>query len=157
MTVRAYDPYLPEDAFAQFGAERAGTMDELFSDADVVSLHLPLNNQTYHVIDANAFAHMKDGVCFVNTARGALVDTQALIAALRSGKVSAASIDVFETEPLGPDSELLEMDNVLVTPHAAYYSSASLPELQEKSTDEVIRSLNGQPNRVVINKNALGL
>ena len=122
-----------------------------------MSLHLPLNKQTYHVINAEAFAAMKPGAVFVNTARGGLVDTDALIAALRSGHLGAASIDVFETEPLGTESPLVELDNVLLTPHAAYYSMASLPELVDKSTDEVVRTLEGRENRVVINKKELGL
>ena len=157
MSVIAYDPYLDDVAFESEGVKRAAEMSQVFAEADVVSLHLPSNRETYHVIDGAAFAAMKDGVSFVNTARGALVDTEALIAALRSGKVGAASLDVFEQEPLPEDSPLLEMDNVLLTPHAAYYSSDSLPELQARSTDEVVRTLTGTENRMIFNKKDLGL
>ena len=157
MEVVAYDPFLTDGVFEENGVKHALTMENVFSCADVVSLHLPLNKQTYHVINAEAFAAMKPGTAFVNTARGGLVDTDALIAALRSGHIGAASLDVFETEPLPADCPLLEMDNVLLTPHAAYYSKESLPELVAKSTDEVIRTLEERENRVVINKKALGL
>lgn len=157
MSVVAYDPYLDDAVFDREGVLRAVQMEQVFAHADVISLHLPSNKETYHVIDADAFAAMKDGVAFVNTARGALVDTQALIDALRSGKVGAASLDVFEEEPLPENSPLLELDNVLLTPHAAYYSSDSLPELQERSTDEVIRTLTGKENRMIFNKKDLGL
>lgn len=157
MSVIAYDPYLDDAAFEKEGVARAGEMTQVFAQADVVSLHLPSNRETYHVIDAAAFEAMQDGASFVNTARGALVDTEALIAALRRGKVGAASLDVFEEEPLPENSPLLEIDNVLLTPHAAYYSSDSLPELQARSTDEVIRTLTGRENRMVFNKKELGL
>lgn len=157
MEVVAYDPFLPDSVFAENGVKHALTMENVFACADAVSLHLPLNKQTYHVINAEAFAAMKPGAVFVNTARGGLVDTDALIATLRSGHLGAASIDVFETEPLGTESPLVELDNVLLTPHAAYYSMASLPELVDKSTDEVVRTLEGRENRVVINKKELGL
>lgn len=157
MKVIAYDPFLDDSVFEENGVEHAVEMVDVFKAAGVISLHLPLNKKTHHVINAEAFASMKDNVVFVNTARGGLVDTDALIDALKCGKVGAAGIDVFEVEPLNTDSELLNMDNVLVTPHAAYYSSASLPELVDKSTDEVIRVLEGRESRIVVNKKELGL
>ena len=157
MQVIAYDPYLNDEVFVEYGVQRAVKMEDALRDADVISLHLPLNPDTYHTIGESAFAAMKDGAVFVNTARGGLVDTEALIAALKSGKLGAASLDVFETEPLESDSELFKMDQVLLTPHAAYYSRESLPELQEKSTDEVVRVLRGEQNRVIFNKRELGL
>ncbi len=157
MQVIAYDPYLDDEVFVEYGVQRAVKMEDALRDADVISLHLPLNPDTYHTIGESAFAAMKDGAVFVNTARGGLVDTEALIAALKSGKLGAASLDVFETEPLESDSELFKMDQVLLTPHAAYYSRESLPELQEKSTDEVVRVLRGEQNRVIFNKRELGL
>ena len=157
MKVIAYDPYLPDSVFEENGVAHAVEMDDVFRAADAVSLHLPLNKSTHHVINGEAFAKMKDHVVFVNTARGGLVDTDALVEALRSGKVGAASIDVFEQEPLPVDHPLVEMDNVLLTPHAAYYSTASLPELMDKSTDEVVRVLEGRESRVVVNKKELGL
>lgn len=157
MRVIACDPYLEDGVFAEHGVLRAADRDGVLREADVVSLHLPLDPSTYHTIDGEAFARMKDGAVFVNTARGGLVDTDALIAALRSGKLSAASLDVFETEPLDPESALFQMDQVLLTPHAAYYSRDSLPELEDKSTDEVLRTLRGEQNRVIVNKRALGL
>lgn len=155
MAVIAYDPYLAEKDFAACGVKNAATLDELYAQADVISLHLPLLPSTYHCIDAKAFAKMKDGVFFVNTARGGLVDTEALIDSLKSGKVCAAGLDVFETEPLGLGSELVKLPNVILTPHAAYYSNDSLPELQQKSTDEVLRTLRGEPNKVIFNRSDL--
>lgn len=157
MKVLAYDPYLPDEAFSSAGVSRAKTYDEIFSGSDIISLNLPLTAETKYIINAENLAKMKNGVFIVNTARGPLIKEADLVNALKSGKVCAAGIDVFETEPLPADSELRKLDNVVLTPHAAYYSSVSLPELEARSLDEVMRELEGRPSRIVYNKSALGL
>lgn len=157
MTVMAYDPYLPDEAFAERNVIRAGTVDEIYEKADIVSLHMPLNDETRGMINDEAFAKMKDNVFLVNTARGGLVDQAALCRALASGKVAGAGLDVVEKEPIHLDDPLLSYENVIITPHAAYYSSVATPELCDKIIDEIERTLRGEPNRVVANRKLLNL
>ena len=102
------------------------TFNELLAESDVVSLHIPLSAETDRVIDAEAIARMKPGAVIINTARGALIDEHALTAALRSGHVAAAGLDVFVTEPLPVDTPLLALDNVVVTPHVAYLTRETM-------------------------------
>jgi D-3-phosphoglycerate dehydrogenase / 2-oxoglutarate reductase len=141
MRVVAYDPFVARERFRELGAERAESADEVLAAADFLTLHLPLTPETTGALDAEAFARMRDGVRIVNAARGELVDEQALLDALRSGKVAAAALDVFSAEPYsGP---LLELDNVVVTPHLA----ASTEEAQDRAgvivAEQVAAALEG--------------
>jgi len=127
MRVVAHDPFVSPERFRELGAERAESPDEVLAAADFLTLHLPLTDETRGTIGREAIAQMKDGVRIVNAARGELVDEEALVEALRSGKVAAAALDVFSEEPYsGP---LLELDNVVVTPHLA----ASTEEAQDRA------------------------
>ena len=108
MEVLAYDPYSPEATVS---------LDELLERSDVVSLHAPVNEETRGMVGAEQFAAMKEGAVFLNTARAALHDTDALVEALRSGKVGAAGLDHFEGEHLDTQHPLAQMDNVVLTPH----------------------------------------
>ena len=157
MKVIAYDPYVPDEVFSAAGVTRAAAYDDIFANSDIISLNLPETKETKHIINAQNIAKMKDGVFIVNTARGPLIKEDDLIAALKSGKVCAAGLDVFENEPLAENSELRKLENVVITPHAAFYSSVAMPELRAKSLDEVMRELEDKPSRVVFNKSALGL
>jgi phosphoglycerate dehydrogenase-like enzyme len=105
------------------------TLDELLARSDIVSLHLPLNAETARIIDAAAIAKMKPGAILINTARGGLVDEPALVAALTSGRLAAAGLDVFADEPVPPGNPLLALDNVILTPHVAWLT----PETLERS------------------------
>jgi D-3-phosphoglycerate dehydrogenase len=141
MRVVAFDPYVATDRFRELGAERAETVAEIYEVADFLTLHLPLDAQTRASLDAAAFAAMRDGVRIVNAARGELVDEDALLAALGSGKVAGAALDVFSSEPYsGP---LLELDSVVVTPHLA----ASTGEAQDRAgvivAEQVVAALDG--------------
>jgi D-3-phosphoglycerate dehydrogenase / 2-oxoglutarate reductase len=141
MRVLAYDPFVARERFRELGAERADTQDAVLAEADFLTLHLPLSPETDGLIDREALARVKDGIRIVNAARGELVDEQALVEALRSGKVAAAAIDVFREEPYsGP---LLELDNVVVTPHLA----ASTEEAQDRAglivAEQVAAALEG--------------
>jgi phosphoglycerate dehydrogenase-like enzyme len=100
-------------------------LERLLAEADVVSLHLPLVPETAHVIDAAAMDRMKPGTILINTGRGGLVDQPALVAALASGRLAGAGLDVFETEPLPPGDPLLALSNVVVTPHVAWLTAAT--------------------------------
>jgi D-3-phosphoglycerate dehydrogenase len=137
----AYDPFVSKERFRELGVERAETPEELYAAADFVTLHLPLTEQTRESIGADVFAKMRDGVRIVNAARGELVDEAALVDALQSGKVAAAALDVFSAEPYsGP---LLELDNVVATPHLA----ASTEEAQDRAgvivAEQIVAALEG--------------
>ena len=127
MRVVAYDPFVARERFRELGVERAETPEQAYAGADFVTLHLPLTEETRGSVGRAALTAMRDGVRLVNAARGELVDEEALVAALRAGKVAGAALDVFSHEPYaGP---LLELDNVVVTPHLA----ASTAEAQDRA------------------------
>jgi D-3-phosphoglycerate dehydrogenase len=141
MRIVAYDPFVSKERYRELGVERAESMNEVLGQADFVTLHLPLGPDTRGAIGRDAIARMRDGVRIVNAARGELVDEDALVEALRSGKVAAAALDVFSEEPYsGP---LLELDNVIVTPHLA----ASTEEAQDRAgvivAEQVAAALEG--------------
>jgi D-3-phosphoglycerate dehydrogenase len=142
--VIAHDPYAGSEVFAGCGVE-AVSFESLLARADAISVHAPLTPATRGLIDAAAFARMKQGAVIVNTARGPLIDELALIAALDSGKLGGAALDVVTTEPLPKDSSLLGRPNVILTPHTAFYSVEALEELQTKCAADVARVLSGQP------------
>lgn len=147
MTVCAHDPYLPEEAFS---VARAARLGDLLEGADAVSVHVPLSDETEGMIDEDAFALMRDGVIFVNTARGGLVDQEALVAALETGKVGAAGLDVTDPEPLPAGHPLLGRDNVIVTPHIA----SSTPQARMRNfgiaVEQVVQQLSGRvPDHIV--------
>ncbi|MDP9304062.1 MAG: phosphoglycerate dehydrogenase [Actinomycetota bacterium] len=141
MRVVAYDPFVSPDRFRELGVERVENEDDVYAAADFLTLHLPLTDETRESLNAHAFAKMRDGVRIVNAARGALVDEGDLLDALKSGKVGGAALDVFSSEPYsGP---LLELDNVVVTPHLA----ASTEEAQDRAgviiAEQVAAALEG--------------
>jgi len=141
MRVVAYDPFVSPDRFRELGVERVESEREVYAAADFLTLHLPLTDQTRGSINAKAFGRMRNGVRIVNAARGALVNEDDLLEALKSGKVGGAALDVFSTEPYsGP---LLELDNVVATPHLA----ASTEEAQDRAgviiAEQVAAALDG--------------
>src|SRR5205814_9662592 len=114
MRVVAYDPFVAPERFRELGVERVESVDDVYAAAEFLTLHLPLTDETRRGVDASALAKMRDGVRIVNAARGELLDEDALLEALRSGKVAGAALDVYSSEPYsGP---LLELDNVVATP-----------------------------------------
>ncbi len=149
LRVVAYDPFVSSERFRELGVERAENLGNVYRDADLITLHLPLNEETRGVLDADAFAQMRDGVRIVNAARGGLVDEEALLVAIRSGKVAGAALDVFETEPYtGP---LLELDEVIVTPHLA----GSTNEAQDRAgvviAEQIAAALDGEIVQTAVN------
>ena len=156
MRVLAYDPYVPDEVCSRLGVQRVD-LDELLRMSDYVSVHCPLTPETRHILNADAFAKMKTGVYIVNTARGETVDETALAAALDSGKVSGAALDVMENEPPLAKSPLLGRDNVVIQPHTGFYSVESLLELQTKAAQEVRRVLAGEPPLNPLNPEALAV
>jgi D-3-phosphoglycerate dehydrogenase / 2-oxoglutarate reductase len=141
--VLAHDPYVAKDVFAATGVEGV-SFDDLLARSDFISVHAPLLAATRGLMNAAAFAKMKKGAFLINTARGPLVDEAALVAALDSSQLGGAALDVVTTEPLPKDSPLLGRDNVILTPHTAYYSVEALEELQTKCARDVARVLSGE-------------
>jgi len=141
--VIAYDPYAKPEIFRAAGVEGVD-FDTLLKTSDYVSMHAPLLPATRGMMNAAAFAKMKKGASIVNTARGPLIDEPALIVALDSGQVGGAGLDVVTAEPLAKDSPLLGRDNVIISPHTAFYSIEALTELQVKCASDVARVLNGE-------------
>jgi D-3-phosphoglycerate dehydrogenase / 2-oxoglutarate reductase len=144
LRVVAHDPFVGGDALAAAGVEEK-SFDELLAISDFVSVHAPLTPGTRGLFNAAAFRKMKKGAILINTARGPLVDEAALIAALDAGHLGAAALDVVEVEPPAPDSRLLGRDNLILTPHTAFYSVEALDELQTKCASDVARVLLGEP------------
>lgn len=147
----AYDPFVPADIMAMEGVEKV-ELEDLFTRADILSLHLPLTAETRHFINAARLAEMKKSAVIVNTARGPLIDTVALAAALQAGAIGGAGIDVFEQEPLPPDHPLRSAPGALLTSHVAWYSESSIPRLQRLAAEELVRGLCGGPLKNHVNK-----
>ena len=151
----AYDPFLPNEIFAEKGVKRV-TKDELFEQADIISIHTPMTPETRHMIDKEAIAKMKDGVIIVNTARGPIICEADLIEALKSGKVGAAGLDVVEFETItSSDHPYVAMNNVILTPHAGYDGVESTEELHEKAAKTAVTLCRGEVPYNTINKKAI--
>jgi D-3-phosphoglycerate dehydrogenase len=149
MNVIAYDPFVSEEDIKSRGGEPV-TLQELFEWSDFVSLHLPLNVQTRDLIGKMALSEMKDGVRIISAARGGIIDETALLAALNSGKVAAAALDVFATEPPGA-SELVRHPRVITTPHIAAQTIEAQARAAEDISHEVLSALRGEPLRWKVN------
>jgi D-3-phosphoglycerate dehydrogenase / 2-oxoglutarate reductase len=143
LKVITHDPYVSADVVKALGVENT-SFEDLLGRSDFVSVHAPLLPATRGLMNAAAFARMKKGAFLVNTARGPLVDETALVGALDSGHLGGAALDVVTAEPLAKDSPLLGRDNVILTPHTAFYSVEALEELQTKCATDVARVLSGE-------------
>lgn len=144
----AYDPYVEEEAASHLSA-RLVELEELLATSDYVVVQAPLTEETRGLIDADALARMKPGAVLVNTARGPMVDADALYEALRSGRLAGAALDDLPEEPAkrsswSPDHPLLTLPNCLVTPHVAYYSEESIRYCRTFAAKEVVRVLRGE-------------
>jgi D-3-phosphoglycerate dehydrogenase len=127
-------------------------LDELLGSSDIVSLHVPGTAETRRLIGERELSLMKQGVILVNMARGVVVDEAALIKALRSGKIRAAALDVFEKEPISPDNQLLKMDNVILTPHLGACNLEGMQRMALQVAEGVWKAMNGQrPDNPVVN------
>ena len=147
MKVIAYDPYLKEVE----GIELYPNLDQVFKEADFISIHAPLSHETRGLLSKREFAMMKPSAVLVNTSRGPVVDEAALIEALEQGKIAAAALDVTAQEPPAPDNPLRNMDNVILTPHIAWYSERSAKLLGEKAAQEVVRVFKGYFPKALVN------
>jgi len=139
----AYDPYVPDHIFQQHQVERSD-FENLLACSDIILIHVMLTKETYHLLDEKAFQLMKDGAMLVNTSRGEVVDEEALIKALKSGKLLGAALDVFEKEPLPKDHPLTKMPNVILSPHIAWYSEEAMMEQKRETVLNVKEFLLGR-------------
>jgi D-3-phosphoglycerate dehydrogenase len=155
LKVLAYDPYLDDDIFDLLHAGRCYDFEEILSRSDFLSLHVPLTPETFHMIGERELELMKPGAVLINTCRGKVVEERALYGALQNGSLSGAGLDVLEREPPTADNPLLRCSTAIMTPHAAWYSEQSLERLKEQGMEEVVRVLNGERPRFVVNPEVL--
>jgi D-3-phosphoglycerate dehydrogenase len=148
--VIACDPYVDDKHFAALGVERV-SLEALAERSDYVSVHTLLNAETCHLIGEAFFRRMKRTAILINTSRGPVVDEKALAQALRDKRLAGAALDVWEEEPVNSDNPLLQMENVIATPHAAYFSSAAVAQIPRRCGEEVARVLTGQRPLNVVN------
>jgi D-3-phosphoglycerate dehydrogenase / 2-oxoglutarate reductase len=148
--VLVHDRYVADRAVRDAGHTPV-SLEEALSQADILTLHVPLSDETRHMVDARALAAMRPGARLVNTCRGGLVDEAALAAALESGQIAGAGLDVFEAEPLPDGSPLRRLPAVTLTPHAAWYSAQALADLPVFATRQAIDFLAGRPVAAILN------
>lgn len=154
MRVIAYTPRLrPEDA--PDGVDVANDLAVMLAASDYVSIHCPLTEETAHLIDDTALSRMKSTALLINTSRGGVIDEKALICALREGVIAGAALDVTDPEPPAADNPLLAQENVIVTPHAAFYSVEATAELARKAAENVVTVLRGEVPRTLVNAEVL--
>ena len=144
----AHDPHV-NPATAKVAAASV-SLDELFSRSDCLCLHSPSNKDTSGIVNSATIGRMKSAACIVNTARGDLIEEAALAGALAEGRLGGVALDVFGSEPLSPSSPLRSAPNLLLSPHAAWYSDAAVGRLQGMVADEIARALDGRPPRCPI-------
>jgi len=145
MQVIAYDPLLPEEVIRQRWAKPA-SLDDLYARSDYISFHLPLTDMTHSMVDEQAFGSMKRGVRIICAARGGIIDEIALLAALESGQVAGAALDVFANEPPGA-TELIKHPKVIATPHIGAQTVEAQSRAAEDIANEVLAALKGEPLR----------
>ena len=149
-SVIAHDPYVDDAHFKALGVERV-SLETLAERADYVSVHTLLNAETHHLINEAFLRRMKPTAMLINTARGPVVDERALAEALTEKRLACAALDVWEHEPVASDNPLLRMDNVIATPHAAFFSSSAVARVPRRCGEEVARALTGQQPLNVVN------
>ncbi len=151
LEVMAHDPYVPPQAMEAAGV-RGVDAETLWRESDFISLHTPLTEGTRHIVNAPAFAQMKPAAFLINTARGPLVDEEALLHAVRSGQIAGAALDVLTVEPPPPDHPLLHEERIMVTPHYAWYSEAANHDVRVRGAEEIVRVFRGERPRCPANE-----
>jgi D-3-phosphoglycerate dehydrogenase / 2-oxoglutarate reductase len=150
LEIIAHDPFLDAQTIAAAGA-RAVDRETLLHEADYLSLHAPLTDSNRRFLDAAALALMKPTAIVINTARGGLIDEEALLAAVRSGQIGGAALDVLVVEPPPPDHPLLHEPRVMITPHTGWYSEDASYDVRVRAVEEVVRVLRGERPRCPVN------
>jgi D-3-phosphoglycerate dehydrogenase len=139
----AYDPFVSAEDMAAIGVQKM-ELNEIIRESDYLSVHVPLINDTFHLINEERLNQMKSNAVIINTARGPIIDEKALANALEKGIIAGAALDVTENEPISIDSPLLKMDNVIITPHSAWYSEESMIELRQKAAKNIVQVLSNE-------------
>jgi D-3-phosphoglycerate dehydrogenase len=145
------DPYLDRNTAVEHNIELVD-LSSLLKESDYISIHAPLTDKTHHMIGSKEFKIMKHTAIIINTSRGPIIDQEALYRALKEGWINSAGIDVYENEPVEKNCPLFELDNIVVTDHASWYSEDSQVELQTKAAINVVQALSGQPVTNLVNK-----
>ncbi len=152
--VWATDPYVKKSVMEKKKV-RPVPLEQLLEAADFISLHLPLTPHTRHVIGSKALQRMKPTAALINTSRGGLIDEQALFQVLKDRRIAGAALDVLEEEPWKADSPLRSLENLIVTPHSAWYTERAQAELRRKACAEVVRVLKGSVPKNLVNREVL--
>ncbi len=154
MRILAYDPYAAEESFRKLDVERV-ELDRLLRESDFVSIHIPLNAETTGLVNGEALTKMKPTAYLINVARGKIVDQAALCGALEKGRIAGAALDVLEAEPPRRDDPICRLDNVILTPHAAWYSEQSRMDMRRKAVGQVVSVLKGELPYSLVNREVL--
>jgi D-3-phosphoglycerate dehydrogenase len=149
LKVIAYDPFIPVEVAKELNVELV-ELEDLFRRSDYISVHTPLNESTRGMVGERQFKWMKKEAFIINTSRGPLIDEKALIHALDNGEITGAGLDVLEIEPIEGENPLLNMDQVILTPHVAWYSKESEKELKAKTAQNVADVLQGIESKYVV-------
>jgi len=149
--VLVFDPLVAAAEIAKAGAEAAASLDALLAQSDIVTPHCPSTPQTRRMFNAETFARMKPGAIFINVGRGDLVDSNALVATLESGRLGAAALDVFDPEPIPTDHLILKLPNVILTAHIASASPPAVKRLRETAASVAALAVDGQPLPNIVN------
>jgi D-3-phosphoglycerate dehydrogenase len=148
--VTAYNPYVPKEVFEKANVQNVG-FEQLLTESDIISIHVLLTEETRHMLGEREFKKMKRTAYLINTSRGRVVDEKALYRALKEKRIAGAALDVFEKEPLSKDSPLLQMENVILTPHIAWYSEEAMLDQKRETALNVRKVLEGEPPLYPVN------
>ena len=150
MKILVSDPYLSEERYEELGIEHS-PFDDLLRESDIITIHVPVTEETRGMFHLEKFRLMKKTAVIINTARGPILNTDDLMTALKSGMISGAGLDVYETEPPHPNSEIITMDNVILSPHIAWYSEEGGWDIRYMIMDDVKSFIEGKPPQFVVN------
>jgi D-3-phosphoglycerate dehydrogenase len=155
METIAFDPYPGDEVFKREGVKRV-TLETLLRDADFVSIHSPRTPETENLVSQKEFDTMKSSAYIINTSRGSIINEEALLNALQQGKIRGAALDVMENEPADFENPLFSCKNLIVTPHAAFYSEEAMAEVRTRAAEAVVQLLcNGKLPTSIVNRELL--
>jgi D-3-phosphoglycerate dehydrogenase len=157
MNILAHDPYIDKQRFNHDGIQFCDSLDEIFSKADIVTLHVPNIPETRGMVTRRLIDMMKPAAYVINTSRGEVIDHDALVEALKERRIAGAALDVFPREPLDPDNPLLDLDNVILTPHVAALTKESGVKMTVEAVKQVIDCLEGRVPKYIVNRRELNL
>jgi len=155
MKILVYDPYVVPSTVDKLSIDLVNNLEELFQKSDIISIHVPYNEKTHHLVNSSLLKMAKEGAILINTSRGQIIDEKALFEALKDGSLSAAGLDVFEEEPVNISNPLLNLDNIVLTPHSAALTKECSARIAVEAAQAVIDVLNGKKPRSVFNEEGL--